>query len=174
MTGTATPAVTPASTFFNFATDTGGWNYETGAALNSGYNADPVYSAAGTTGSAYVYCEFDGTYSSMYFSKNFSSPYLDLTGKIIKAYIYVPADLAALTPPYTAHITIIPTGSAGGQGIASGGYTNLDTPGWKLLQYTPSSFSNTGAGSVLRVAVGVNRTAPNDWFGTFYVDEISW
>jgi hypothetical protein len=82
--------------------------------------------------------------------------------------------LAELNPPYTAYILIIPTGYAGGQGITFGGFKTLNTSGWQQLAYTPSTYVNTGEASVSDVMVVLSAAAPYDWYGTIFVDEISW
>ena len=167
-TPTSTQTVTPIATVSHFASGLESWYRDvTGGGFTSiVYNSDPTYSALGTTGSVQETCNFTSTFSTGFLRKDFPS-YIDLTGRTIRAYIYVPATLATISAPYTAFIEINSTSS----GFTSGPSVNLNTAGWTLVQYTPSG---VGENSVDRVIVGVYRNSPNDWSGTMYIDEISW
>ncbi|HDQ25687.1 MAG TPA: hypothetical protein ENN43_02955 [bacterium] len=101
-----------------------------------------------------------------YMSRDYS-PTINLDGKTIKAYIYVPSSLAVLSPSYYAHIQI--HSLAGG--YTFGGAIDLDTEGWNLMQWAPAGI---GVNEVDRVTIVVGRTAPNDWSGVVYIDEISY
>ncbi|MEM5777502.1 MAG: hypothetical protein QXJ06_03565 [Candidatus Aenigmatarchaeota archaeon] len=168
ITVTATVTNTPNITYYHFVTDLEGWIRDPlgGGFISVVYNSDPAYSALGTTGSAQVNCDFYSPYNVGYLTKNLSSP-IDLTGKTIKAYIYVPLSLAALTSKYSVFIMIHSV--EGGYKI--GESITLDTEGWMIIQYSPIWEWLT---DIDIIKIGINRTAPDNWSGVVYIDEISW
>ena len=168
-TATKTPTATntPDIISYHFTTDLEGWVRDPRGQgfLDVTYNSDPAYSALGTTGSAQVICDFYSPLNIGLMSKNYS-PTINLTGKTIKAYIYVPADLAALSPSYYADIEIHSLEGS----YQFGGTIDLNTAGWNLIQWAPTG---VGVDAVDTVSILVGRTNPNDWSGIIYIDEIS-
>jgi hypothetical protein len=173
-TCTVTPSSTPTQTAtdslppYSFESDLQGWSLDTSLAGYTAltWNNDPAYAALSTTGSAQVACNFVPTSGQGAVRVSFTNPQ-NLTGKTITGYIYVPADLAALSNKYQAQIGIYTTA------WQNSALTLLNTAGWIQLNYTPSGVGEASVTAV-RFWTKKNNASTPSWAGTIYFDEISW
>jgi hypothetical protein len=166
-TPTATTTNTPNITIYSFESGLDGWSKNSlGMGVTTvAYNTDTAYTHSGSAGSLRADSSFYSPYNLGWVSLTLSHA-VNMTGKTISAWIYVPSSLAAVSSTYTAFIEIY-----GSNSYQTGTSYSLNTSGWVQLQYTPSG---AGEDAVTKVVIVVLRTLPDDWSGSYYLDDISW
>jgi hypothetical protein len=181
MTSTTTATITPTFTTtmtpdagsktYSFESTDDGWNTTSVAITSVGRSTNVAYSG---TGSLAVGCSFtsDPTYYLGFVGKDFSSDPIDLRGKTITFHVYVPADLAAISPPYDVQLEFVD--AIANAWVHLSGPT-LASAGWNTLQFACPSTANYSYVNLITLTIekGSNYTSAN-WSGTVYLDEISW
>jgi hypothetical protein len=147
------------------------------------FNTDPLYIEAGA-GSVKCACSLSETSNPQQigiFFQQFSSNQ-NLTNRTVTIWVYVPADLAALTPSCYNMDLIIQRASMTNQDTFYG--PALNTAGWNQVKYVIPAYSTDTNNSthdyhdvsIMYFAIENNTspTLPAPWSGAIYFDELSW
>lgn len=162
--------------YFHFTSDLESWVLTDRDGISDGFtlaahNADPAFSAEGTTGSAKITCAFGtsitATESVEWFARTF--PISNLKDRLIGARIYVPSDLAAISPGYSVRFSVRTP-----DGYMLQSNKTLNTTGWAY--YYTTITAGTKLEECTEVSVVMTKTVSYtaDWAGDIYIDEVFW
>jgi hypothetical protein len=154
------PTPTPATAKYHFETGREGWvsSFCTNGPVV--INTDPAYCALSTLGS--VKCNIITNSPCFEFSRSFS-PAINLQGKKINAYIYVPEWMSDPVKNSQVYMRV--------NSYDYSSYTSLTRTGWSKISFSPTAY---GTDTVQLIALHVNWQPITTTAEVFYIDEISY
>jgi hypothetical protein len=175
ITPTFTSTITPdaGSKSYTFDSTDDSWNTVGGSVTCTARNTTGSYVLSGA-GSLAVGCSFTSSPSFYigFIGKYFLSNPIDLRGKTITFHVYVPSDLAAISPPYDVQLGFVD--GIGNAWVRQNGPT-LATAGWNTVQFTCPATANYSYANLITLTIekGSGYSSAN-WAGNIYIDDISW